>query len=266
MPLKGYLTEPTQVSYDWLNKFVIFWGLGDTSDPVPNQVRLHYENGKFVARAFDGTKFKDIQPDFDTVIKSSITSGIAIEFDGGHSLITAHDGSGNFSIKSGVDENHLLIAGDGGSHIEMAHSGVITLSISKGTEGGSFTDDVFLKINSNGVEISGGRFTINSALNLGTPQNVTISGNTITVGTSGSYIVDTEGGGSSDYLDTINGGNDGEIIILSSASDNRDITVRDSVGNIKIRNNFNLTKTVDTITLMKKNNLWVGISSSNNAD
>jgi hypothetical protein len=52
--MQGYLTEPTPISYDWLNRFVIFSGLGDTSAPATNQVRLFYEGGRFFLKGWDG--------------------------------------------------------------------------------------------------------------------------------------------------------------------------------------------------------------------
>ena len=70
-------------------------------------------------------------------------------------MITVHDGYGNFNIKSGVDENHETIVNDGGSHIEMDHSGVITIAVTSQTLGSTFTDDVYLKLQSTGITLAG---------------------------------------------------------------------------------------------------------------
>ncbi len=89
-------------------------------------------------------------------ITSNITSGSAINFDGGHSRITVHDGYGNFNIKSGVNDSHIIDSGyDGGSHIELAHNGAISLAVSAAVEGNPFTDDVAVYITTSGISLKG---------------------------------------------------------------------------------------------------------------
>ncbi|UCH93619.1 MAG: hypothetical protein JSV88_25570 [Candidatus Aminicenantes bacterium] len=150
----GNLTEPKSISYDWLNQFVLWLGFGDTSEPSTNQVRMFYENGKFILRAFDGNEFKDIQPDFDTPIKSSITSGKILDLDNSHFIFVAHNGYGNGMFYSGGDEDHKIIVNDGGSLIRMDHSGLIRISVSNALVGSTFTDDIYILLDKNeGIEI-----------------------------------------------------------------------------------------------------------------
>jgi hypothetical protein len=75
-----------------------------------------------------------------------------------------------------------------------------------------------------------------------TPKTATISSGAITVSGSSYIIVDTEGGAATDDLDTINGGNDGDILILRSTDNARNITIKHLGGNIR-------TDTQEDITL-----------------
>jgi hypothetical protein len=54
-------------------------------------------------------------------------------------------------------------------------------------------------------------------------------------------VVDTEGGASSDTLDTINGGTAGDRLLLRGAIDGRNIIISDDTGNIQTNNNLNFT-------------------------
>jgi len=65
------------------------------------------------------------------------------------------------------------------------------------------------------------------------PTELTISGGVITV-TDSSHIIDTEGDAATDDLDTINGGVDGQILVLCSADNARDPTVKHGTGNIQL--------------------------------
>lgn len=89
------------------------------------------------------------------ILTSTITTGPVIKFDNGESMITVHDGYGNFNIKSGVDETNTIISGNGGCHIEMSHTGTLTIAVSTQTEGTAFNDDVYIQLNSSGVIING---------------------------------------------------------------------------------------------------------------
>ena len=86
----------------------------------------------------------------------AVTSETAIEFDNGHSIITVHDGYGNFNIKSGVNDDNIIIANTGGSHIRLDHDGYIYLGIDESTAvGGTFSAGTSLALNNGGVSIIG---------------------------------------------------------------------------------------------------------------
>ena len=80
---------------------------------------------------------------------------------------------------------------------------------------------------------------INNKLNT-QPNTATISGGAITY--TGAYmVVDTEGGASSDTLDTINGGKAGDRLLLVGATAGQNIIISDNTGNIQTNNNTNFT-------------------------
>ena len=72
------------------------------------------------------------------------------------------------------------------------------------------------------------------------PNTATISSGAITY--TGAYmVIDTEGGASSDTLDTINGGTAGDRLLLRGAASGRNIIISDNTGNIQTNNNTNFT-------------------------
>jgi hypothetical protein len=80
---------------------------------------------------------------------------------------------------------------------------------------------------------------INNKLNT-QPKTATISSGAITY--TGAYmVVDTEGGASSDTLDTISGGIIGDRLLLRGAAPGRNIIISDNTGNIQTNNNTNFT-------------------------
>ena len=95
----------------------------------------------------------------------------------------------------------------------------------------------------------------------------TIASGVITI-TSGYLTVDTEGAAASDDLDTITIGvmsdgvaiGEGSVIILQSVSAARVITVRDTVGNIRLQGNFTFASTDDRLTLLYNGSAWVEIA------
>lgn len=83
------------------------------------------------------------------------TGGRTLVFDGGDAMITVHDGSGNFNIKSGMDESNNAVANTGGSHLRMDDQGPMYLiSYSGGTVGNPVTTPTQLFINSAAFEFS----------------------------------------------------------------------------------------------------------------
>lgn len=103
----------------------------------------------------------------------------------------------------------------------------------------------------------------NGFLSLAPAAELTIASGAITV-TQTMHSVDTESDASNDDLDTINGGETGDILILTSAANNRTVLVKDGTGNLRLAADFALNHTQDTITLLKRENIWIQISASDN--
>tara|TARA_R110002012_G_scaffold305971_1_gene510367 strand:+ start:520 stop:1878 length:1359 start_codon:yes stop_codon:yes gene_type:complete len=109
----------------------------------------------------------------------------------------------------------------------------------------------------NGITVSGGITT------LGGFSELTIDSDEITV-TSSVHTVDTQSNLGSDDLVTINGGSDGSILILSTAHSNRDVTLIDDTGNLRIAGDCTLSYANDSIMLVKFGTKWREISRSTN--
>jgi len=99
---------------------------------------------------------------------------------------------------------------------------------------------------------------------VGTGVVHTIASDAITL-TASYVIVDTEAGAATDNLATINGGNDGDIIIVRTASSSRDVTLKDATGNIQLPGGDVLLDTSqDRIMLMKETGNWYAIAPLSN--
>jgi hypothetical protein len=99
---------------------------------------------------------------------------------------------------------------------------------------------------------------------------LTIAAGAVTA-TGTRHHIDTQSDAATDNLDTINGGNDNQLLIISSASNSRDVTVRDqsvSGGNVHLdaATAFTFTNSRDLLTLIydTRFNQWLEISRSNN--
>lgn len=106
--------------------------------------------------------------------------------------------------------------------------------------------------------IAGGFFNLKDA------GELTIATGVVTA--VGSYhSIDTQNDDATDDLDTINGGNAGDILILRSADNARDPTVKDGTGNILTAGDFALSAIQDKIVLIKVGSNWHELSRSDNA-
>lgn len=112
-----------------------------------------------------------------------------------------------------------------------------------------------------------GNLTVNGKFNT-TPATATIASGAITY-SSAYMVVDTEGGASSDNLDTINGGVDGDEITINIGDVNRKVSIIDndaSGGNILLKNNINvlLDQTYDAITFKYRaaDGFWFEVNRS----
>lgn len=77
-------------------------------------------------------------------------------------------------------------------------------------------------------------------------------------------VVGTEGGAASDDLDTISGGQDGDVLIVSSVSDARDVVLKNGTGNLSIGSDLALTTASSRITLTYDSGVsrWVLLSEA----
>ena len=96
--------------------------------------------------------------------------------------------------------------------------------------------------------------------------NTIVAGEIVVSYTDAGVIVDTEAAAAADDLTTISGGKPGQRIVLRTASVSRDVTVKDSTGNIRLAGDMLLDTTSDTLTLQYDSSLgWVELARSNNA-
>lgn len=105
--------------------------------------------------------------------------------------------------------------------------------------------------------------TVTTKQNLNPNGTLTIATGAITV-TGSFHELDTEASAATDDLDTINGGNDGDILILQTTNQGRDVTVKNGTGNILCGSDRVLDRKADKITLIKSNGNWEMIAFADN--
>lgn len=105
-------------------------------------------------------------------------------------------------------------------------------------------------------------------LNLGTPVDLTIASDTITI-VQTRHRVDTQSGAASDDLSTINGGAEGDMLVLSIVNDARTVTIKHGVGNVFLAGGTDavLNDSDQVLVLYYVNAKWMdsrglGVSSS----
>jgi hypothetical protein len=115
----------------------------------------------------------------------------------------------------------------------------------------------------------GGTFTnyiVKGNIKIADSPFVTIDSGVIAVPMGAPFIiVNTEASAATDDLDTINGGMIGDLIILQTISDARDITLKDGTGNLRLAGDFTLNTRDDSIALLWTGSFWMEVSRSNNA-
>lgn len=117
---------------------------------------------------------------------------------------------------------------------------------------------------SGGIGDEVGDFSISGKLNLGMPEELTISSGAVLI-TMSNHIIDTEADAETDDLDTINGGDIGDLLIIRAVDNSRTVVVKDGGGNLRIDGDFSLTHVQDSMMLLFIGTNWVEISRSNNA-
>lgn len=155
-------------------------------------------------------------------------------------------------IKRGAAYNSVLWqdSSDDELHLAQPNNAPLTLSVSGNT------------IQS--LSATGTRFSKFIGLNAGGDLTLDASG-AITV-TASRHRVDTYGGAASDDLESISGGDIGDLLLLSSVNNARDVTVKDNGTGFYLAGDCVLSTNVDFILLMKAGaSVWVEISRSDNA-
>ncbi len=163
--------------------------------------------------------------------------------------ITAYATGSEFNLKVNADNtgaSTFNISAVGAKNIKKYDGAGSKLDL----EAGDLQQDQYYKVIYDGVHfildnpenidnLKSNNLTVNNKLN--TQQNTaTISSGAITY--TGAYmVVDTEGGASSDTLDTISGGTVGDRLLLRGAISGRNIIISDNTGNIQTNNNTNFT-------------------------
>jgi len=77
-------------------------------------------------------------------------------------------------------------------------------------------------------------------------------------------LLDTEGTGPTDDLDTINGTQDGDILIIAPNADTRTIVAKDGTGNLRLAGDFAMDHTSDRLLLISDGTLLYELSRSDN--
>jgi len=99
----------------------------------------------------------------------------------------------------------------------------------------------------------------------GAPTALTIASGVITVTGPGFYEIDTEGAAASDALDTISGGSEGDVVILKSKADARNVVITDGTAGADNIDLIGASITLDTanqrVKLQRGSTNWVESSS-----
>ena len=223
-----------------------------------------------------GTTINDLGTDADTLIKGDTTTVVTVDAAleamgvGG-----AADAGGVYKLKvtgatnitEGVVLDKGLVVNESGAalNFRVESDGDVNNIFSDGTNNrvGIGTSTPATKLEVNGQTTTAG-ITSSGFFNLGAAGALTITSDAVTA-TKSYHTVDTEGGAATDNLATINGGTAGDILILRTANNARDVTVKDGTGNIALASDFLMDTIQDTITLLYNGTTWLEICRSNNA-
>ena len=163
--------------------------------------------------------------------------------------ITAYATGMEFNLKVNADNtgaSTLNVSAVGAKNIKKYDGAGSKVDL----EAGDLQQDQYYKVIYDGTDfillnpeiidnLKSNNLTVNDKLNT-QPNTATISSGAITY--TGAYmVIDTEGGASSDTLDTINGGTAGDRLLLRGATSGRNIIISDNTGNIQTNNNTNFT-------------------------
>jgi len=126
--------------------------------------------------------------------------------------------------------------------------------------GTAVADTILAVDSSKNLTLGTGNLTLKNLLldgflNLGSPSTLTISSGVVTADSS-FHLLDTESAASTDDLDTINGGTIGDIMLLKTVDNARDVTLTEN-GNIRvIGSSASLTVTQSVVILYFDGTNW----------
>jgi len=162
----------------------------------------------------------------------------------------------NLYDETGVNGNRVQNLADGSDLLQFQRvvAGTPTTIMAMSAAGLAVTGDI----------TAAGSVAVTDFLRLPNKGELTIATGVITA-TGSQHFVDTEADAATDDLATINGGTSGDILILRSANNSRDTTVKDGSGNLRIAGDFTLTNSQDTIELLFDGSNWIELSRSDNS-
>lgn len=218
-------------------------------------------------------------------VEDSVFSNFALSMDGLNA-----DGLGDgVRLEAGAKNNsfkNISVRGVGASRaaarfIGDASNNSIEITSFKNPTAGALIASFEAGCQNNSVEVQRGfdSVTVDAQFNGTTTNNfrvqgiprrqtATISSDTVTIeGPAVAYlIVTTEASAATDDLHTINGGVEGQVVFLTTNFNDRDVTVKTAVGNIRLSGNsdFTLSRVEDSLTLMysARASRWIEISRS----
>lgn len=159
-----------------------------------------------------------------------------------------------------------------GSLIDMGYVGYAWTTATAGSEssravfgikdGGSAVEG--LQVTKTGVKTPIGLSVTGGFFNIPVTSTLTIATGVVTA-TASHHLVETQGLAATDDLDTINGGVEGDLLIIHTVNNARDVTAKDGTGNLNLAGDFLMDTTADRLLLMKQSSNWVELARSNNA-
>lgn len=156
-------------------------------------------------------------------------------------------------IQNGADDGIFL---NGCGNCIVTHNNIIGCSniairVAAGTNGALVRHNRALSTNYNGVFVTD--YTIATGA-------VTLVGDVDAL-----VIIDTEGAGATDDLDTLSGGLYGQIVTIRAAHVDRTVVIKDGTGNIRAAGDMSLTHTDDTWTGVYDGAVWRELGRSDSA-
>lgn len=197
---------------------------------------------------------------------SEADSTVYVATDGTHTSYIALE---NPSATTGASAGIGFRVDASGATLQRAFFGVVSIA---GSAGPSFVWKIrtgastYLEV----LRISlAGLATFAGTIAVGGFVRYTFAAKTIATGvitaTSTFTVVDTEGAAAADDLVTINGGVTGNIIVITTASSSRAVTIKDGTGNISSGGDRVLSHVDDTWTGIYNGARWCEMSYANNA-